>query len=102
MNVSSISNLLDYSKYASGSATATDNKNESFDSMFQAAINLVNETNSYTKAAQEEQIAYSLGQTDSTADLLVAQQKANLSLQYTVAIRNSVLDSYKEIMNLQF
>ena len=31
----------------------------------------------------------------------IAQQKAYLSLQYTVAIKNAVLEAYKEIMNMQ-
>jgi flagellar hook-basal body complex protein FliE len=63
---------------------------------------MVKETNNYTNAAEEAETAYALGLTDNTHDLQVAQQKANLSLQYTVAVRNSVMDAYKEIMNLQF
>ena len=47
-------------------------------------------------------MAYALGLMDNTHDLQIAQQKANLAIQYTVAIRNQVLDAYKEIMNLQF
>ena len=34
-------------------------------------------------------------------ELQVAQQKANLSLQYTVAVRNAVVDAYKEIMQIK-
>ena len=45
---------------------------------------------------------FALGNSDNIADLMVAQRKANLSLQYTVAIRNAVMSAYKEIMNLQF
>jgi flagellar hook-basal body complex protein FliE len=70
--------------------------------MFRAAVNMINETNQYTNAAEEAQIAYTLGLTDSTADLQVAQMKATLALQYTVAVRNGVMEAYKEIMNLQF
>jgi flagellar hook-basal body complex protein FliE len=103
MNISSINNLTELSKYGIGSAsTAKENRTETFESMFQAAVNLVNETNNYTRAAEKAETAYALGLTDNTHDLQVAQQKANLSLQYTVAIRNNVLDAYKEIMNLQF
>ena len=43
-----------------------------------------------------------MGMSDSLHTLQAAQQKANISLQYTVAVRNAVLDAYKEIMNLQF
>jgi len=63
---------------------------------------MVKETNNLTNAAEQAEISYSLGLTDSTHDLQVAQEKANISLQYTVAVRNKVLEAYKEIMNLQF
>lgn len=102
MNISSIGNLTDISKFATDSAAVSNNKNATFDSLYQAAVGLINETNNYTNAAKEAEIAYSLGLNDSTSDLLVAQMKANMSIQYTVAIRNSVMDAYKEIMNLQF
>jgi flagellar hook-basal body complex protein FliE len=103
MNISSVSNLTDFSKYGVDSASgAKENRNATFESMFQAAVNLVKDTNNYANAAEEAETAYALGLTDSTHDLQVAQQKANLALQYTVAIRNNVMDAYKEIMNLQF
>ncbi len=103
MNITSVGNLNDLSRYGTGSvAVAADNRNASFDSLFQAAVGLVKETNQYTEAAKEAEIAYALGLTNSTTDLLVAQQKANMSMQYTVAIRNGVLEAYREIMNLQF
>lgn len=103
MNIASISNLTDISKYNSSIASATkENRNATFEKMFQAAVDMVNETNAYTNAAEEAEMKFALGLTDNTHDLQVAQQKANLSLQYTVAVRNHVLDAYKEIMNLQF
>jgi flagellar hook-basal body complex protein FliE len=103
MNIASVSNLTDYSKYGLTTAsTSNEDKTTAFDSMFQAAVDMVNQTTNYSDAAKEQETAYSLGISDSTNDLLVAQQKANLSLQYTVAVRNHVLDAYKEIMNLQF
>lgn len=73
-----------------------------FDNMFQSALKLLEETNQYTHEAEEAQMSYALGLNDNVHDLLIAQNKANLSLQYTVAIRNGVLDAYKEIMQMQF
>lgn len=103
MNISSIENLSAYSKYATGSASAAEeNRNATFESLFEAAKGMIKETNSYINAAEEAEIAYALGINDSTHDLLIAQQKANLAVQFTVAIRNQVLDAYKEMMNLQF
>lgn len=73
-----------------------------FEKMYQSAIGLIQETNQYTHEAEEAQMAYALGLNDNVHDLLIAQNKANLSLQYTVAIRNGVLDAYKELMQMQF
>jgi flagellar hook-basal body complex protein FliE len=102
MNISSIGDLANYSKYAVGSTNASENKGSAFGDVLQAAVNGLSQTNNYSNAASEAETAYSLGQNDNVADLMVAEQKANVSLQYTVAIRNSVMDAYKEIMNLQF
>jgi flagellar hook-basal body complex protein FliE len=103
MNIASIGNIAELSKYGVNSAsTAKENRNATFENMFQAAVDMVKETNNFTNAAEEAETSYALGLTDNTHDLQVAQQKANLALQYTVAVRNSVMDAYKEIMNLQF
>ena len=96
--LNSISNLSTYKNETS----PLENKNETFENLFQSALSMVNETNNLTNAAEKEEISYALGLSDSTHDLQVAQQKANISLQYTVAVRNKVLEAYKEIMNLQF
>ncbi len=103
MNIASVSNLTDLSKYAAKSASTTkESGNATFESMFQSAVDMVKETNNFTNAAEEAETSFALGLTDSTHDLQVAQQKANLSLQYTVAVRNAVMDAYKEIMSMQF
>jgi flagellar hook-basal body complex protein FliE len=103
MNITTVGSIPELSKTGAASVTgAKESRNATFESMFQSALDMINETNNLSNAAQEAEMSYSLGLTDNTHDLLIAQQKANLSLQYTVAIRNSVLDAYKEIMNLQF
>ena len=63
---------------------------------------MIKETNDYSNAAQEEEIKFALGESDSIHDLQIAQQKANISLQYTVAVRDAFLSAYKEIMNITF
>ncbi len=85
-------------------ANVTTNPSEAatFDSLLQSAMDLVNETNSLSNKVEEEEIRYAMGMADSPLDLMLAQQKANISLQYTVSVRNTIMDAYKEIMNLQF
>lgn len=77
-------------------------KSGAFEDLYQSAIGLLEETNRYTHEAEEAQMSYMLGLNDNVHDLLIAQNKANLSLQYTVAIRNGVLDAYRELMQMQF
>lgn len=72
-----------------------------FSNILSSAMGLVNQTNSLAEAAEEAEIDFALGNADSTHDVTVAQQKAYLSLQYTVAIKNAVLEAYNEIMNIQ-
>ena len=75
---------------------------QGFESIFKSALDMVKQTNDLTNAAEQEEMKFALGNSDNIADLMVAQRKANLSLQYTVAIRNAVMGAYREIMNLQF
>jgi flagellar hook-basal body complex protein FliE len=85
-----------------GSESATKNRNQAFETMFQSALDMIKETQAYTDQAEQAAMDYATGVTNSTHDLQIAQTKASISLQYTVAVRNAVLDAYKEIMQLQF
>jgi len=103
MDIISVGQLNELSKYGIKSTTkATENRNVAFETIFEAATGMIKDTNYYTNEAEEAEIAFSLGLMDNTHDLQIAQQKANLALQFTVAVRNQVMDAYKEIMNLQF
>lgn len=105
MDVSIINQLSSKSIYDNRAINHTqtiESNNETFEAMFESAMTMLNETNDLTNAASEEEMKYALGLSSNTHDLQAAQYKANISLQYTVAVRNSLIDAYKEIMNLQF
>ena len=53
------------------------------------------------QAAQQAEVDFATGKLTSTHELAVIEQKANLALQYTVAIKNQLLSAYKEIMTIQ-
>lgn len=104
-SINVVSSLYDTGRYANdlnNKKSESVNRNVSFEALFQSAKQMVNETNSLTNAAEEEEINYALGISTNTHDLQIAQKKANISLQYTVAVRNGIIDAYREIMNLQF
>ena len=85
----------------SSSKNAQTDSESAFSSLLSSAMSMINETNTLSNAANAEQMNFALGYTDNTHDLLIAQQKAALSLQYTVAVKNKVLEAYKELMNMQ-
>ena len=72
-----------------------------FDNILNAAVDMYKEADSLQKAAEEAEISFALGYTDSIHDLALAQQKANISLQYTVKVTNAVVSAYKELLTMQ-
>lgn len=72
-----------------------------FDAFLNTAIDNIKTTNSYLSDAENEEIKFALGETENTHDLTIALQKASTALQYTVAVRDRLLDAYREIMQMQ-
>ena len=72
-----------------------------FSSFLQAATNQINETNTYLKQEEQEEIKLALGLTENTHDLAIAQAKATSALSVTTAIRDRFLEAYREIIQLQ-
>ncbi|MCI8490610.1 MAG: flagellar hook-basal body complex protein FliE [Lachnospiraceae bacterium] len=103
MDVSSMINISSDYLTQYGINNRTDSSKEtdkSFGSVLDTALNMIRETNDYQNAAESAEIQFALGEATSTHELAVAQQKANIALQYTVAVRDKVIDAYKEIMNM--
>ncbi|MCR4691108.1 MAG: flagellar hook-basal body complex protein FliE [Lachnospiraceae bacterium] len=81
---------------------ASDDKNtDAFGGYLDSAIKSINQTNAYISDAENEEVRLALGETESTHDLTIALQKASTALQYTVAVRDKFLESYRTIMNMQ-
>lgn len=76
-------------------------RDASFDSVLNKAMENINTTNSYLSDMENEEIRWALGETQNTHDLTVAMNKASTALQYTVAVRDKLLEAYKELMQMQ-
>lgn len=79
----------------------TENTSEDFGTVLSSAMNLINDTNALAANAEAEEIKFALGESENTHDLSIAMKKAETALQFTVAVKNGLLDAYKEIMNMQ-
>ncbi len=109
-NLSNLSKLSDedittiYSAHndaLSSISGADGKKTEDFSSILDSMIGAIDETNNLQNNAESAEIQFALGQLENTHDLLIAQTKATVALQYTVAVRDKLIEAYKEIMNMQ-
>ena len=102
MDISSLSVInADYYNEVTNRHLEANKPEESFSSILDSAMNMINETNELRNIADSEQIRFALGEAENTHDLLIAETKALTALQYTVAVRDKALEAYKEIMNMQ-
>ncbi len=83
-----------------GVKTSEDEENI-FGSMLNAALDNLNTTNSYLSDWENEQVKFALGETENPHDLTIALEKASAALQYTVTVRDKFLEAYREIMQMQ-
>ncbi|HVJ49540.1 flagellar hook-basal body complex protein FliE [Desulfitobacterium sp.] len=67
----------------------------------QFLTNALNQVDALQKNADTASLGLATGQIQDVHTVMIALQKANLSLDMTVQVRNKVLDAYSEIMRMQ-
>ncbi len=101
-NINSVTDLTKTGLLSDGlSADSVKTDGTLFDSFLDTAISNIQTTNSYLSDYENEEIKWALGETENTHDLTIALQKASTALQYTVALRDKILEAYQTIMNMQ-
>lgn len=101
MDITSLTGISsDYLNSFAKDNSLVDTSDDSFGSVLDSALSMLNETNDLQNKAESAEIQFALGDAENTHDLQIALQKANVALQYTVAVRDKMLDAYKEIMNM--
>lgn len=76
-------------------------KSDLFGSIFNAAVSNINDTNDALSNQENEVLKWAMGISENTHDLTIAVGKAQTALNYTIALRDKLLESYKEIMQIQ-
>lgn len=74
------------------------NRNNQFGSLLNDALSKVNELQ---LVSDEYKKLLVTGDIDNLHDITIAQEKANISLQLTLGVRNKVVEAYREIMRMQ-
>ena len=103
MDISSLTGITstDYLSAVTQNTLLAEDTDESFDSVLAAAMNMLTETNELQNDAQSAKIQFALGEAENPHDMQITAAKAQEALQYTTAVRDKMLDAYKEIMNMQ-
>ena len=100
MNISAVNNIDTNSitSQINDMTLGKTNTTENFSDVLSSMMNSIDETNDLQNTAKE--IQFTLGEAENTHDLLVAKTKALTALQYTVAVRDKIIDAYKELMQM--
>lgn len=80
-------------------ATPKDTSAVDFASMLKSSIDQVNQAQQQSQAMQKQ---FELGAPDTNLqDVMVSLQKANISFETMVQVRNKLVSAYQEVMNIQ-
>ena len=96
-----VSQLRAVASQASGTAPSLpqDNSNPDFSAMLMSAINEVNNTQQDAKQLSQQ---FEQGNPSANLqDVVVSLEKASISFQAMVEVRNKLVSAYQEIMNMQ-
>ena len=72
-----------------------------FSALFNAALSVVNDTNSMVTHHEQMQLALATGQTDDILAVQMSMDRASNALNFTAQITNRIIESYREIMRMQ-
>jgi flagellar hook-basal body complex protein FliE len=62
---------------------------------------LTKEVDEKLKAADEKVQEFALGQSQDLHEVVVASEKADISLRFLLQLRNKMLEAYQEMMRMQ-
>lgn len=60
----------------------------------------ISEVNKLQIESEELNEAFAMGKNDNIHQVMIAAEKADVALQFTIQIRNKVLEAYQEIMRM--
>ena len=75
-----------------------ENKVEGFSEIFKQTLDKVKAAQNHSDKLTNELVT---GEVKDIHEVMIASQKASLSLQLTVQVRNKVVEAYQEVMRMQ-
>ncbi|NGP44131.1 flagellar hook-basal body complex protein FliE [Bacillaceae bacterium SIJ1] len=74
---------------------------EAQQSFKQAMFNALDQVQKQQEISDEKTTQLATGKVDSLHEVMIAKEKAGLSLQLTMEVRNKVVSAYQEVMRMQ-
>lgn len=97
-NVNGLNVVSSISNTSFSNTNKTSSIEGSFANFLKEALTKVSDLEKESTALTE---AFAAGITDNIHQVLIAAEKAEVALQFTMQIRNKIMDAYNEIMNMQ-
>ncbi|NOT13632.1 MAG: flagellar hook-basal body complex protein FliE [Methylococcaceae bacterium] len=99
MNVNQVLAQMRAMSLEAGGAQSQENSgNNDFALLLKKSIDSVNDTQ---QAAGKMAVAFEAGDTNvSLAEVMIASQKASVSFQAMLQVRNKLVEAYKDVMNM--
>ena len=97
MDITKINNYKSFLKFEDEKPINTNNNNIFSNFLF----NALNNVNEAQIQSDEYKKSLALGELDNLHELTIASEKANISFQIAMSIRNKIVEAYKEIMRIQ-
>jgi len=72
-----------------------------FEQFYNAALDVLNEVNVQQLDADRLQLDFATGRTNNMLAVIMAQEQAAVSLNFTVQVANKLIESYRDIIRLQ-
>ena len=72
-----------------------------FSAFFNAALSVVNDTNTMVAHAEHMQLDFATGRIDDILAVQMSMDRAQNALNFTSQITNRIIESYREIMRMQ-
>lgn len=91
-------NAIQGSNIIKAGSKTTETQKIDFKEFLLESLEKVNADQNKAEAMDEALI---LGEVDNIHEVMIASQKAELSLSFAIEIKNKVLEAYKEIMRIQ-
>lgn len=84
-----------------GNKTQGNDSGNIFSTFLDAAVSNIDDTNNALSNQENEVMKWAMGISENSHDLTIAIGKADAALAYTTALRDKLLEAYREIMQIQ-